>query len=96
MPLPPVAANAKMGCLLGYVLLLLVRCPLCTHHPLACNPGGGDGHAMVPGYGCNDKQITVGEKQLIIAYVAHLVVRGAGLHYDGYSGNSIRKGERWQ
>ena len=37
---------------------------------------------MVPGYGRNDKQITLGQMQLIKACVAHLTIRRARLDWD--------------
>ena len=68
--------------------LTMCRCCLSGVHcvnitPWRGNPfGGGGGHAMVPRCGANDKQITLGQKQFIKACVAHLTIRGAGLHRD--------------
>ena len=72
----------KMGCILDEVLVLLVRCPLGKHRPLAWQPVGGAGHALQAGCGRKDKHLTLGQMALIKACVAHLTVHRACLDYD--------------
>ena len=72
----------KMGCILDYVAVMLVECPLSKKSPLGVATHWGGGDAIVLGCGCNDKQITPGRMQLITVCVAQLTVRTARLHCD--------------